>query len=198
MVGEEIVVKSGVRSTRLRQARVLGAALVALLGIASQAAAQTVPPTVDPGRIPERFEPPRRPGVDTRVVVPQIPTAVPPEQARQIRFVLHGIVVDGATAYTAQQLSVHYQNLVGREVSLLEVYGVATQITGRYRNDGYILSQALVPQQQIREGIVRIQVLEGRINRVIIRDEGKLASHNYILQYATRLTASRPVTQREF
>jgi hemolysin activation/secretion protein len=176
----------------------LGAALVALLGIASQAAAQTVPPTVDPGRIPERFEPPRRPGVDTRVVVPQIPRAVPPDQARQIRFVLRGVVVDGATVYSAQQLSVHYQNLVGREVSLLEVYGVANQITARYRNDGYILSQAVIPQQQIQGGIVRVQVLEGRINRVIIRDEGKLASHNFILQYATRLQASRPVTQREF
>lgn len=176
---------------------VLGAVLV-LLTLAEQVRAQTVPPTVDPGRIPERFEPPRRPGVDTRVVVPQIPTAVPPERAREIRFVLRSIVVDGATVYTQQQLSQHFQSLVGREVSLLEVYGVANQITARYRNDGFILSQAVVPQQQIRDGVVRIQVLEGRIGKVIIRDEGKLGSYNYILQYANRLIASRPVTQREF
>jgi hemolysin activation/secretion protein len=174
----------------------IGAALLAMAS--SLAVAQTVPPTVDPGRLPERFEPPRRPGVDTRIVVPQIPTAVPPERAREIRFVLRGVAVDGATVYSAQQLSAHYQGLVGREVSLLDVYGVANQITARYRNDGYILSQALVPQQQIRDGVVRIQVLEGRISKVVIRDENKLPSYTYILQYANRLTASRPVTQREF
>lgn len=164
---------------------------------AGPAAAQTVPPTIEPGRVPQRFEPPRTPGVDTRITVPQIPTAVPPAQARQIRFVLKGVTVNGSTVYGAQQLAPLYQNLVGREVSLLEVYGIANQITARYRNDGYVLSQAIVPQQQIRDGVVQILVIEGRINRVIIKDEGKLRSHNYLLQYAERLKASQPVTQRE-
>lgn len=169
-----------------------------LAALAAQPAiAQTVPPSADPGRIPQRFEPPRTPGVDTRITVPQIPSAVPPAQARQIRFMLRGVTVNGSTVYGAEQFGPLYQGLVGREVSLLDVYNVANQITARYRNDGYVLSQAVVPQQQIRDGIVRIQVVEGRINRVIIKDEGKLASYNYLLQYAERLKASQPVTQRE-
>src|ERR1041385_8356081 len=84
--------------------------------------AQTIPPSAEPGRLPQRFEPPRQPGVDTRITVPQIPTAVPPERARQIRFVLRGIAVTGSTVYTGDQLQHLYQNLIGREVSLLEVY----------------------------------------------------------------------------
>lgn len=183
-----------------RGLRISKVALVAMslaaLG-AGPAAAQNVPPSVDPGRIPQRFEPPRTPGVDTRITVPQIPTAVPPAQARQIRFILRGVAVNGSTVYTAQQLQPLYQSLVGREVSLLEVYGIANQITARYRNDGYVLSQAVVPQQQIRDGVVQILIVEGRINRVIIKDEGKLSSYNYLLQYAERLKASQPVTQRE-
>ena len=174
----------------------LAAITLAVLAV-QPAIAQTIPPSADPGRIPQRFEPPRTPGVDTRVTVPQIPTAVPPAQARQIRFMLRGVTVNGSTVYTAQQLGPLYQALVGREVSLLDVYNVANQITARYRNDGYVLSQAVVPQQQIRDGVVQIQVVEGRINRVIIKDEGKLASYNYLLQYAERLKASQPVTQRE-
>ncbi len=174
----------------------LAAITLAVLAV-QPAIAQTIPPSADPGRIPQRFEPPRTPGVDTRVTVPTIPTAVPPAQARQIRFMLRGIAVNGSTVYTAQQLGPLYQALVGREVSLLDVYNVANQITARYRNDGYVLSQAVVPQQQIRDGVVQIQVVEGRINRVIIKDEGKLASYNYLLQYAERLKASQPVTQRE-
>lgn len=184
------------RGREFRAGRLVAAALF-WLGAATAAWAQAVPPTVEPGRIPERFEPPRRPGVDTRIQVPQIPTAVPPERARQIRFVLRGVNVTGSTVYTAEQLRQYFQSLIGREVSLLEVYGVANQITARYRNDGYVLSQALVPQQQIRQGVVQILIVEGRINRVIIRDEGKLSSYNYLLQYAERLKASKPVTQRE-
>jgi hemolysin activation/secretion protein len=164
---------------------------------AGPAAAQTVPPSAEPGRVPQRFEPPRTPGVDTQITVPQIPTAVPPEQARQIRFMLRGVTVNGSSVYSAQQLAPLYQSLVGREVSLLEVYGIANQITARYRNDGFVLSQAIVPQQQIRDGVVQILIVEGRINRVIIKDEGKLRSYNYLLQYAERLRASQPITQRE-
>jgi len=44
---------------------------------------------------------------------------------------------------------------------------------------------------------VQILVVEGRINRVIIRDQGKLASYNYLLKYAERLKASRPLRQEE-
>lgn len=183
-----------------RGARISGFILT-LLSLAALAAgpaqAQTIPPSTEPGRIPQRLEPPRTPGVDTRITVPQIPTAVPPAQARQIRFMLRGITVNGSTVYTPQQLSALYQELVGREVSLLEVYGIANRITAHYRNDGYVLSQAVVPQQQIRDGVVQILVVEGRINRVIIKDQGKLSSYNYLLQYAERLKASQPVTQRE-
>ena len=172
---------------------------------AAPAGAQTIPPSTEPGRIPQRFEPPRTPGVDTRITVPQIPTAVPPAQARQIRFVLRGVTVGGSTVYSAEQLAPLYQSLVGREVSLLEVYGIANQITARYRNDGYVLSQAIVPQQQIRGGVVQILVIEGRINRVLVRDpKGSTStlahpagSYNYFLQYAERLKASQPVTQIE-
>jgi hemolysin activation/secretion protein len=180
---------------RISKAALVAMSLAALA--AGPAAAQTVPPSVDPGRVPQRFEPPRTPGVDTRITVPQIPTAAPPAQARQIRFVLRGVTVTGSTVYDAQQLQPLYQGLVGREVSLLEVYGIANQITARYRNDGYVLSQAVVPQQQIRDGVVQIHIVEGRINRVIIKDEGRLYSYNYLLQYAERLKSSQPVTQRE-
>jgi hemolysin activation/secretion protein len=187
-------------SGHAKRARVTRVAFVvlSLVALAAEAAtAQTVPPSIDPGRIPQRFEPPRTPGVDTRITVPQIPTALPPAGARQVRFVLRGVTISGSTVYSAQELQPLYQSLVGREVSLLEVYGIANQVTARYRNDGYLLSQAVVPQQQIRDGVVQILVVEGRINRVIIKDEGKLYSYTYLLQYAERLKASQPVTQRE-
>jgi len=181
-------------------AKAAGLCAVWFLGwvaVGGPVAAQNIPPSVDPGRVPERFEQPRVPSVDTRLQIPSIPTAVPPEQARTIRFVLRNVTVTGTTVFSAEELRQHFQPLLGREVSLLEVYGIANQITARYRNAGYVLSQAVVPAQQIRDGVVQILIVEGRINNVIIKDEGKLASYNYLLRYAERLKATRPVTQRE-
>ncbi len=181
----------------IRFSKAFTAFTIAALG-AGTAVAQQIPSTIEPGRIPQRFEPPRTPGVETRITVPQVPTAVPPAQARPIRFVLRGVNLRGSTVYRPQDLHALHTGLIGREVSLAEVYAVATQITARYRNDGYVLSQAVVPQQQIRDGVVQIIVIEGRIARVVIKDEGgQLRSYNYLLQYAERLKASQPVTQRE-
>ena len=50
----------------------------------------------------------------------------------------------------------------------------------------------------MRNGTLRIQVVEGRINQIIIRDPDKtLPSNNYILRYAERLKASQPLKQSE-
>ena len=183
--------EAGFKQYRRAAMRVIVGACLGLAAFGGGTFAQTVPPSIDPGRLPQRFEPPRPPTVDRRIEVPTIPSIVPPERAREVRIVLRGIVVTGSTVYGVEQFREYYQNLVGREVSLLEVYGIANQITARYRNDGYILSQAVVPQQQIRDGVVQIQIVEGRIARVVIRDEGKLSSYTPLLQYAKRLQEFR-------
>lgn len=176
------------------------AALAAASGIAigaSYAAAQTIPPSVDPGRVPGQLQPPpREPGVTPGIVTPTLPQQTPPDRAREIKFVLRNIVVTGGSVYSPAQIQALYQGMIGKEVTLLDVYGVANQITAKYRTDGYVISQAVVPQQQIRDGVVTITIVEGRINRIIIRDEGKAASQKLLLQYGERIRAATPLTQR--
>jgi len=162
------------------------------------ALAQTVPPSADPGRIPQRFEPQRTPTIDPRIELPTVQPALPPDQARRIRFVLRGVEVVGETVYKGGELMALYKGQIGKEISAFDAYAIANSITARYRADGYVLSQAFIPQQQLRDGILRIQVVEGRINRVIIRDaEKKLHSYNYMLRYAERLKSSQPLKQDE-
>jgi len=189
----------GIGTSRIQRAWRKLVPLAAMGGIALmswQAAAQTVPPSVDPGRVPGQLQPPPRdPGVAPGVRTPTLPTQTPPDRAREIKFVLRNIVITGGTVYSQQQIAALYQGMIGREVTLLEVYGIANQITAKYRNDGYVLSQAVVPQQQIRDGSVTIQIVEGRINRIIIRDEGKASSLRFLLQYGERIKAATPLTQ---
>ncbi len=193
--------KRSIVPVEISKRAVVAASLVAFVSAvvwAGNVSSQTLPPGTDPGRVPQRLEPPRTPTIEPGIRAPTVQPALPPDQARRVRFTLRGVVLNGVTAYSPAELATYYQSLVGREISAYDAYEIANRITARYRSDGYVLSQAFIPQQQMRDGILNIQVVEGYINRVIIRDsQGKVYSYTYMLQYAERLKAARPVHQSE-
>jgi hemolysin activation/secretion protein len=49
---------------------------------------------------------------------------------------------------------------------------MAARITERYRKDGYLLSYATVPPQDVQAGMVRFSVVEGRVGTILINGEG--------------------------
>lgn len=168
--------------------------LVAALPVQAQAQAQApvLPGPLDPSRLEQRFD---RPPTPQSVPEPELPApeqAPPPQEAEGIRFTLSTIELDGATVYAAEDLRPLWEGLLNRTVTLAEVYGVRDAVTAKYRNDGYVLSQAVVPAQRIRGGAVRLQVIEGYINEVTF--QGDFADHGGILQgYAAGIKASRPL-----
>ena len=172
------------------QVRGLAAGLL-ICGLLAPAAApaQGLPGSVEPGRLRERIQPPPGPAPTPEIIAPEIPEAVPPSEAAKIQFVLRRVVIDGMTVYTPDQLRPLYAELVGKTVSLLDVYHLADTITVKYRSDGYVLSRAVVPAQRIIDGVVQIRVVEGFVNRTII--EGK--DDPAIRAYAEQITRSRPL-----
>jgi hemolysin activation/secretion protein len=111
-------------------------------------------------------------------------------------FRLAEIVFTGVTVYSPETLRGFYGELIGTEVSLAEIAALAGRLTARYRADGYILSQVVVPEQQVEGGVVRLQAVEGFIDRVI--PEGEIAgSRRLIDAFAARIRAIRPLTAAE-
>src|SRR5690606_13126358 len=94
---------------------------------------------------------------------------VPPATAEQIRFRLTRLVVEGASVYSEAELAPLYADALGKVVSLAVIYRIADSITAKYRSDGYVLSRAVVPAQRIDEGVVRIRVVEGFVNGIVIQ-----------------------------
>jgi hemolysin activation/secretion protein len=171
------------------------AALIAC-GTTSALAQAPLPPSADPGRQEQRLVPspaprPSAPAID----VPAPGSGAAPPGAAAIRFPLVELQIEGATIYRPDQLAALYQPLIGREVGLDEVFKVAEAITLRYRRDGYILSQALLPAQEIRDGRVRIVVVEGYIRRYSFSAEPPISAKP-IGGYAERILAERPLTAR--
>ena len=87
-------------------------------------------------------------------------------------FVLRNVSLTGAHAIGAKDLAEVWQAYSGKKVSQVDLAAIATGIGDAYRAAGFHLSRAIVPPQDIADGAVRIQVIEGSITAVEQKGEG--------------------------
>ena len=85
---------------------------------------------------------------------------------------LRRISLTGARAIPPDQLITAYQPYLGKKVSQADLAAIAAAISDLYRAAGFHLSRAIVPPQDIRDGRVRLQVIEGSITEVALKGEG--------------------------
>jgi hemolysin activation/secretion protein len=162
------------------------------LGLAASAAQAQVPITV-PGQIERQFQTPPQARSQTGSFQMPVPTQTPPPGVENVKFRLRGLVLDGMTVYPQSMWAAEYAQLLGRQVSLADIYAFANTLTTRYRNDGYLLSQVVVPAQTIEDGFLRLQAVEGYVAQVRFEGEGQ----NAVLRaQADRIRAERPLTAR--
>jgi hemolysin activation/secretion protein len=167
---------------------------VSVTNVTAQTAAQVKPPgTVRPGQVERQFEKPPEPSAKPGVIAIPTPGQTPPPNADGIRFVLTQFTIDGVTVYTADTLRRFYADVLQKEVTLADVYRIVDSITARYRNDGYILSQVIVPAQSIEDGSIRLQAIEGYVADV--RVEGGTAElRDRVRPYGEKIRGRRPLT----
>jgi hemolysin activation/secretion protein len=155
--------------------------------------AADLPGAVQPGQIEQQFkpEPKMRAGQPERVIAPEVDQRIP-SHAKDIRFKLTKMVIEGSTVYSENEFQSIYQKHLNKEVSLLVIYQIASLLTAKYRNDGYILSRVIVPVQSIEFGEVRLKAIEGYVARVII--EGANGDWRKLVErYAEKIKKSRPL-----
>jgi hemolysin activation/secretion protein len=154
------------------------------------AVAQVLPPTIDPGRIQDRLEPPRPP---RPAEIPELkgPEREPPEALRAVRVTLKAVRIEGATAALAARLQSQADWIVGREVSVAEIFELARAMTATCRNAGYILTQVVVPPQSLSDGTLTLRVVEGYISSV--RIEGDAGARRTLAELGEKIKASRPL-----
>jgi hemolysin activation/secretion protein len=127
------------------------------------------------------------------VIVPGGPgAAAPPKGAAEIRFTLRRVDIQGGTVYREAELATLFHDKIGRNVSVADIYALAEAITAKYRNDGYLLSQALVPPQQIGDGVVRLRIVEGFVQNVTIVG-GTPGQTDYIKRIADKIAQDFPL-----
>lgn len=174
---------------------VAGCVLVACLTHA--ASAQVIPPSELPGRQRERFIEPPAPLAQPGGPTIMLPSTVAPKGAEKVTVHVRGVHIVGSTVYSAKELAPLYEDLLGDDVPLTAIYELAQRITAKYGNDGYVLSRAIVPPQQLnpKGAVVQIDVVEGYIEKV--EWPARLSRYrDFFSHYAAKIIADRPANIR--
>lgn len=110
-----------------------------------------------------------------------------------LRFVLEGVLIEGATLYPEERLLAPFQPLIGKLVTISDVWRVAREIETLYREDGWFLTRAIVPAQTVRDGRIRVRIIEGFVEQV--RIEGDVGDAAILIEETLRpVTEQRPLS----
>jgi len=165
------------------------------LALSGAAFAQAITPTADPSRVREQIERDTQPRISTPADISTTPDVQAPPGAEKISFVLKEVNVEGATKVSQRNVKAAYAHLIGKKITLVQVYEIANKITKIYRDHGYILSRAIVPQQEISNGVVTIRVVEGFVSSFNIQGETYGAKRE-IEAFARKLRDTGALTAR--
>lgn len=165
----------------------LGVFCFVLLPFTAQAQNTNIEQIIDQGF----SQPAPEPATPTDIDTPDLSLDAP-EGAENVTFFLKDLTIENVTAFKEAELKSTYADLLDQDISLKDLYNVANKITSLYRNNGYILSVAIIPEQDVTEGQATIEVIEGYISNVTY--EGLSTSETSTFDiHAQNLKASRPL-----
>jgi len=103
-----------------------------------------------------------------RIEVPALPTVPQPRLSEGIHFRARGFRFEGNTVVAEAELQALAAPYVGRELGNAELDALRLAITRRYVEAGYINSGAVLPDQDVQDGIVVFRVVEGRLAEIVL------------------------------
>lgn len=90
------------------------------------------------------------------------------------RIPVREIRVTGNTVFSNDELAQVTAPFVGRTVGMAELEAARQALTLHYVNNGYINSGALIPDQKIEDGVVRMTIIEGELTEISISGNERL------------------------
>src|SRR6266403_2025125 len=146
-------------------------AIVSSVPATAQQASQ---PGFDPRQTEKRFDASQSEQTPATRSTLQMPLLSRPEMQADTKPLvkLRQVSVTGARTIPADELITAYQPYLGKKVSQADLVAIAGAVSDLYRAAGFHLSRAIVPPQDIRDGHLRLQVIEGSITEVALKGEG--------------------------
>ncbi len=141
---------------------------IALFGLAFFSAASLAQVKPDAGSVLEQMKQPPVAPVPRPDVLPRAPEPKPALGAPGLKVIVTAFKISGNTIYPEDVLAATVQEFVGKEQNIDGLNDAATKVRAYYRERGYFLVQAYLPQQEIKGGVIEIAVIEARIGKVAL------------------------------
>ena len=146
-----------------------GLLFLAGLGVLPAAATLAAPPVPEPptpGAIGDTLkQPPQlQPPAAAPIATPQ--SRAPTGAAQGPTLVVSSFVFSGNTVFSGEQLAPLVAGYLNRPISLGQLYEAADKVAEFYASRGYALASVNLPAQKVKDGVVRLEVIEGRIGRI--------------------------------
>lgn len=123
-----------------------------------------------------------------------VPTPDQPLPATPQIFTVKKFEVIGSTVFSPEKLHEVLADFINKPITFTQLLEARSKITQLYINAGYITSGAYIPEQTLTDGVVRIQVIEGKLEDIQITGTRRL-NPNYI-RSRIALGASTPLNQK--
>lgn len=141
--------------------------------------------------------PPTRPAAPTRASAHIEAPAAQPQDILHKTVVPRRFDIVGVRTLDFSRIAAEFVPLAGRSVTVADIVAAANRITALYKEAGYALSYAFVPNQSFRDGIVQVDVVEGYIAHLDFSGAtGK--SRKRLQELAAPLLAEKPLRTATF
>ncbi len=132
-------------------------------------------PSIPPGIIeptrpslpPLPTTPPQTPTPPPQLTPPETPLTPPPQVGVKVK--VKRVEVLGSTVFSATELEAAVASFIGKDATFEELLAIRTAITNLYTDKGYTTSGAFLPPQDLTDGVVKIQVVEGTVEKIEIQ-----------------------------
>ncbi len=110
-----------------------------------------------------------------------------------VYFLFNGFIFEGATLLSEREVLPLYQDKLGKEITLAQLYEIANNIEQLYMADGYILTRVIIPAQEIDHGEkIKLIIVEGFIDQIDIEtDNASLKA--FLTEMAEPILESKPL-----
>lgn len=85
---------------------------------------------------------------------------------------VNGFAVSGATLIPDEELKAQLSDSVGQRLSFKQLQALGQRLSGYYLEKGFF-ARVILPEQEVRDGIIEFQIIEGKRGAISIQNSGE-------------------------
>src|ERR1043166_1884106 len=119
-----------------------------------------------PGPLKEEFQRPKPPPSPVLPIVPVPPETEVPAHPGTVQVFVRDVDVLGNTVISDTEIAEVTAPFKNRTLITEDLERLRLALTLLYINKGYLTSGAIIPDQDVRSGVITVEIIEGRLSRI--------------------------------